>query len=147
MSHSKVLSLALWNVGEPFMGPWIHFRSTLDFDSKCTKHCTVSFFRRSLLDWCRYFNSQNYRSFSHRDKKRKEKKRKEKSDTLLEPFKGRVLRCGQLIRLGPQGADVFLNLDLSSLSFVVLSLLHDKWALAHVKPYQWAKQTFCRFQF
>ena len=26
------------------MGPWVHFRSTLDFDSKCTKHCTISFF-------------------------------------------------------------------------------------------------------
>ena len=129
------------------MGPWIHFRSTLDFDSKCTKHCTVSFFDAHYqIDVDILILKTTVLSHTE-TKKRKEKKRKEKSDTLLEPFKGRVLRCGQLIRLGPQGADVFLNLDLSSLSFVVLSLLHDKWALAHVKPYQWAKQTFCCFQF
>ena len=65
------------------MGPWIHFRSTLDFDSKCTKHCTVSFFDAHYqIDVDILILKTTVLSHTE-TKKRKEKKRVTRYSNLL----------------------------------------------------------------
>lgn len=68
------------------MGPWVHFHSILNFDSKCTTHCTISSFdTHCQITFDILILKTTIHCLTQRQKKEEKRKRVTRYSNLFKP--------------------------------------------------------------